>query len=242
MAISDEQKALWEVLRALNRRSEAWLRRATGLTAWRVASAKFTRLTDDNLTTLLLSQGKFGEFPEGQVVFLRPPSKDTTAVAALWCRWDHRNEAAVRSGFYLGQWSVAPSAPLQLREDESEGNLPAKALAGTIVFWGYRFESPEPKGANHKFYHVQPCRSLGKKDDPMAHALPFSDRNPTFPIAAETCVELILCLFLALYGMEEFNSLRNELVSMPSNRRLQPLVAALAKIRDLHRPAYVADD
>lgn len=224
-----EQAAVWHVLRALRRRGDEYIRHKltkAAEPAWNIAKAKFSQMTLQQLNDLLINPGAEGSFEPASVVFLHPPGKDVSSVAALWCKWDYETEA-VGSGFYFGQWMAIP--------DPAAPPAAGKTVTG---FVGYRFESPEPKGSNHRYFHVQPCRSLGKKDDPIAQALPYSDRTPTFPVAARNSVELMLCLYMALYGLDEFKMLRNSLMGDAAMRKNIPLMDALKTILTLDRPEY----
>ena len=63
-------------------------------------------------------------------------------------------------------------------------------------------------GTNHNYYHAQPCRSTGQKDDEVEMALPISYRMPTWPIAATCALELLLCFVASMYGMNGLRQLK----------------------------------
>ena len=61
-----------------------------------------------------------------------------------------------------------------------------------VAFLGFRYETPED-GDNHDYYHAQPCQSMGDGvRSRWTNALPISERNPTFPLAAQSSLELLL--------------------------------------------------
>ncbi len=126
--------------------------------------------------------------------------------------------------FYYGAWRMASPHPRPL---EDCGKVPQ--------FLGYRFEPPEARGVKHGFYHSQPCQSMGEKGLPDPYAMDVVDTDPTWPLAASNATELLLCLVLALYGVEEFRRIRADLLADPGGQRNTLLrsgldvVAGLAK-------------
>lgn len=224
MAAADEQKAIWHVLRLLRTDGDDWSRHhrpKAAIPAVRVAEGKFTPLEEAELEAHLIHRGKKGEFEENQVVFLKPPAKDPSAVAGVWCRWDYE-KTPPRCGFYFGLWSAQPPFP--------KADPPSDDLHTGFV--GYRFETPED-GDNHNFYHAQPCRSLGAKDDPIEHAIPISQRDPTFPLAAGNALELLLCLVTSLYGMNGLLALQDKVLSDTKAQRNELIVKALSTVLGL---------
>ncbi|MDR6530260.1 hypothetical protein J2800_000996 [Caulobacter rhizosphaerae] len=226
MATTDEQKAIWHVLRLLRSEGEDWSRhnRPTAATAAvRVAEGKFTALDDAELKTHLIHRGRRGQFDENQVVFIRPPAKDPSAVAGVWCRWDYE-KTPPRWGFYYGLWSAQPPFP--------KADPPTEDLHTGFV--GYRFETPED-GDNHNFYHVQPCRSMGAKDDPIEHAIPISQRDPTWPLAADSALELLMCLVTSLYGMKGLLALQEKVHEDLVLRKNTLIIRAIEMMLGLRR-------
>lgn len=224
MAAADEQKALWYVLRLLRSDGDDWQRHRqpqAATPAARVAQGKFTALQEYELTSHLIHRGKTGQFEENQVIFLVPPGKDRSAVAGVWCRWDYE-KTPPRCGFYYGMWSAQPPFP--------KTDPPTEARH--IGFVGYRFETPED-GDNHNFYHAQPCRSMGDKDDPIEHAIPISQRDPTWPLAARNALELLLCLVTSLYGMKGLVELQNRVLDDPELRKNALITEALTTVLGL---------
>jgi hypothetical protein len=225
---ADEQKALCHILRLLRAEGDDWSRHhrpAAATAAVRIAEGRFTPLDEGELEAHLIYKGKkTGKFEESQIVFLKPPATDPSAVAGVWCRWDFETTPP-SCGFYYGVWSAQP--PFPKADPESKERHTA--------FVGYRFETPED-GDNHNFYHAQPCRSMGAKDDPIEHALPISNRDPTWPIAAENALELLLCLVTALYGMRGLADLQNRVLVDPKTRSNTHITTALNRILDLRRP------
>ncbi|CAO3417860.1 hypothetical protein [Azospirillum doebereinerae] len=169
--------------------------------------------------------GKKGSFDEARVIYLKPPVKEDTAVAALWCRWDYEKPLP-RCGFYFGLWSAQSAFPKPAED--------AGVVERHVAFTGYRFETPE-EDDNHNYYHAQPCRSMGRKDDEIDVALPVSNRIPTWPIAAAGALELLLCLVTSLYGMKGLRELRDKLHEDAKARQNKLLIAALKSVAALSR-------
>lgn len=190
MAIADEQQAIFVVLRQLLIDRPASPRSDTVL---RVARVQFSPLGRYDLDPL--EYQSTGQFPVDRVIYMEPPSSEKLAVAALWCRWDF-NADLPRCGFYLGIWSAQRGFP----NPNSGHKHPA--------FTGFRYETPED-GDNHDYYHAQPCRSMGG-DEAVRCALPISPRVPTFPLAAQSSLELLLCLFTSGYGMADMKKLQSK--------------------------------
>ena len=116
----------------------------------------------------------------------RAPRREHSAVTAVWCQWDF-NADVPKCGFYFGIWSEQDALP-----NPVDGKFTA--------FWGFRYETPE-EGHNHDYYHAQPCQSMGNREV-VAHAVPVSTRYPTFPLAATSSLELLLCFFVSIYAMD----------------------------------------
>ncbi len=224
---TDEQKALCYVLLALRQRGEEWLRRGApgAVAAISSARAKFDAVTSFELESLLMHRSGEGQFEDSKVIFLVPPAKETNAVAALWCRWNFDKDLPA-CGLYFGIWSAQPPFP---RDPDSHN--PQRHTA----FVGYRFETPDPND-NHNYYHVQPCRSMGRKDDEVAQALPISNRMPTWPIAADCVLELLLCLVISIYGMQGLQELKDALSGDPTARQSRHLRDAFDSVLSLTRP------
>jgi hypothetical protein len=171
-----------------------------------------------------------GGFEETKVIYLLPPAKEDAAVAAIWCRWDYEKDLP-RCGYYFGLWSPQPPFPAPSDRRRADDHH--------IAFVGYRFETPEDD-KNHNYYHAQPCRSMGRKDDEIECALPVSNRAPTWPVAARSALELLLCLVTALYGMDGLRRLKVSLDEDVSARQNRQLSIALAAVLDLSWPKATA--
>jgi hypothetical protein len=227
MAPADEQRAIWHVLRLLRSDGAVWLRESQPRKANRahkVAMGKFSALEELDLERHLIFSGRKGQFGESQIVFLKPPAKHPSAIAGVWCRWDYQ-KSPPRCGFYYGMWSAQPPFP---KADPPSGEL-------HTGFVGYRFETPED-GDNHNFYHAQPCRSMGDKDDLIDHAIPISHRDPTWPIAAGSALELLLCLVTSLYGMKGLVDLQNRVLEDPALRNNDLIKRAFTAVLGLRIP------
>jgi hypothetical protein len=230
-----EQKALHQVLERLRKSGEDWLRHRakSAEKPHKVALGRYSALSESDLINALMHGGLKGEFDTTKVIFFEPPPKEVGSVAALWCRWDYGHELP-RCGFYFGLWSSETAFPAP-----KDGNQAEKHVA----FIGYRFETPED-GTNHNFYHAQPCRSMGRKDDEVEVALPVSSRMPTWPIAAANALELLLCLVAALYGLDGVRDVRIKLfqdVKLRANGDLRKaLDTAIDKVLSLGYPTKAA--
>jgi hypothetical protein len=225
LATTEEQKAICHVLHALRAAGDDWVRRrlSNPARALKTAQSKFSAIARRELETLLMHGTPKGSFDDTKVLFLEPPAKEGTAVAALWCRWDYEQDPP-RCGFYLGLWSLQPPFP-----KPSDG----ASVRHHVAFIGYRFETPE-YGTNHNYYHAQPCRSMGQKDDQIESALPISYRMPTWPIAATCALELLLCFVASMYGMNGLQRLQDDLnsdVAARSNRLLQSAMKEIFGLR-----------
>lgn len=119
-------------------------------------------------------------------------------------------------------WS---SAQNQVEEGDDED-------ARSIVFLGFRYETPE-EGDNHNYFHAQPCRNMGGREAPVVHALPVGERNPTWPLAAASALELLLCLFTSLYGLRGLAELESDIQQSAGIRSQRLLLDSVSRIRRL---------
>ena len=184
------------------------------------AAGSFSPLTEWQLDAYLLHRRR-GEFNEAEAIYIQPPPREKHTIAAIWCRWDF-DLPLPRCAFYLGLWSAKPPTP------------GADSSATRPVFLALRYETPED-GDNHNFYHAQPCRSMGSRDRQMGNALPVPERNPTFPLAAESSLELLLCLVTSIYGMRGLTTLKSSLSEQAAIRRNDTLWRSLDRILGLKR-------
>lgn len=176
----DERKSIWYVLRELYRGGQHWIRSTQGSGEVRLAAEKrFSRLGERDLERHLRHGAASGDFGQ-HALYVKPPRLECTAAAAIWCRWDFGNEVAA-CWFYLGLWLAERG------------------------FVGFRYEMPQ-EGSNHNYFHSQPCQSIGSREDPIPEALDVPERNPTLPLAANSALELLLCLVVSIHGM---NGLRD---------------------------------
>lgn len=73
---------------------------------------------------------------------------------------------------------------------------------------GFRFESPNPDGQEHNYFHAQPTRVVrGDPEDEMDTPVWLSDRTPTFPLDASSWAELTLATLTSLYARERTSEL-----------------------------------
>ena len=220
--------AIFSVLSLLLTNGEEWTRyqQKSSMEAKKVtdvAKGKFTPLRKNELENRILHSGKCGQFGDAEVIYIKPPAKENSAVAAIWCRWNFDLNPA-RCWFHFGIWSAQPSFPVP---DTSDGlKYPA--------FLGFRYEAPEI-GINHNYYHVQPCQSLGPKHNVILQALPISQRNPTWPLPADSSLDLLLCLVTSLYGMRGLTELAEKVQKDSVMRNYKTLNKSLNKILNLQK-------
>lgn len=218
MARTDEQQAIFAVLRQLLTDGVDWKRRnASAPREVSKEAQQFTPLKEYELEWIG-SQSR-SQFKAENVIHIAPPSE--SAVAALWCRWDF-DEAPSICGFYFGIWSAQPAFP-----NLNVGNK-------HTAFIGFRYETPEV-GDNHDYYHAQPCRSMGDTD--VVCSLPISPRFPTFPLVAQSSLELLLCLMTSVYGMDGLKELQSKVSGIPSMRRNTLLCNSIQRILELKQRA-----
>ena len=221
MALKEERNAILFVLLFLHRSGEEWRRsqQTSGTTAAiNVAMGGFNAITNRDLERYILFRDIKGRFESDEVIYVRPPAKEENTAWALWCRWDFAGDSA-KCGFYLGTWWRTRMRTLCTGSCE-EG----------IAFVGYRYETPE-QGNNHNYFHVQPCRSMGDRDQKVPQALPAHERNPTWPLAANTALDLLLCVVTSLYGMSGLKKLQDEVEESTAFRRNRQLLDSVKRLR-----------
>ena len=125
-------------------------------------------------------------------------------MAALWCKW--RFDGALKGcRFYVGIW------------------------LGDGRFIAFRFEPPE-RGDNHNYYHSQPCRNMGWEGTPDYGAMRVPERNPTWPLPAESSLDLLLCLVVSIQGMIGLRNLKQRIDRGGGGRRNKLLATAFKKM------------
>lgn len=89
---------------------------------------------------------------------------------------------------------------------------------GTAISYGYRYETPEARGAegktsNHGYFHAQPLREVrtAKRGAMRLPGCPaaFPDDAPTFPLDCDDPLGLLLCAVVSIYGVREFAEINN---------------------------------
>ena len=189
----DERKSIWYVLRELYRGERHWIRNTQGSDEVRLAAEKrFSPLGEPDLERHLRYGAARGDFGQ-QALYLKPPRLECSAAAAIWCRWDFGNQMAA-CWFYLGLWLAERG------------------------FVGFRFEMPQEDN-NHNYFHSQPCQTIGSREDPIPEALPVPERNPTWPLAASSSLELLLCLVVSVHGMNGLRELKTIMMNDPAMRQ-----------------------
>ena len=107
-------------------------------------------------------------------------------MAAIWCKW-HFHGVRMDCWFFLGIW------------------------LGDGQFIAFRFEPPE-RGDNHNYYHSQPCRNMGWEGTPDYGAMRVPERNPTWPLPAESSLDLLLCIVVSsIQGMIGLRNLKQRI-------------------------------
>ena len=224
MSATDEQKAIVTVLGLLLQQGEEWIKYAESASrdAMILLRRRFTPLKRQELdNSIVHGRDRRGQFGENRAIFIKPPEKEKRAAAAIRCHWNLDGDRP-RWGFYFGMWSEPPKRP----ENEEEQDR------RQIVFVGFRYETPGEDNI-HDYYHAQPCRSMGDMDSPIVQALPISERNPTFPLAAKSALELLLCLVVSLYGMNVLIEWEKRISGDPSLRGQRLLLTTMRKFREL---------
>lgn len=216
MATLEEQKAIYQILVYLREGGIKEIRRGEerGRSGSTMRAIRFSEADEKHISSSMLYGGRKGSLDKRHLVPIIPPSKEKDAVAALWYEWDFTQDEKPDVGYYVGLWN-----PVTL-----ESNNQAKA---GVRFVGYRYESPEKKGDDHKYYHSQPCRSMGAKSDEIEEALPISHRAPTWPLPARCPVELLLCVLLSLYGMNGLKAFDKWVLENSTARQIVKLRNAL---------------
>ena len=217
MAVTEEQRAILEVLRLLLIEGEGWARSVKSEHTGEAESASFriNPLNEQELKNHLLYSGPTGSFGNKEAIYVKPPNSEKNSFAALWCRWDFDSERPT-CGFHFGVW------------------FSRVELGDRTAFVGYRYETPEV-GDNHNYYHAQPCRSMVTHQDSFSEALPVSQRYPTFPIAADSSIELLLCLVTSIHGMSGLRDLESSVKQDPALRKKSCLTGPLSHVISLQR-------
>ena len=206
----DERRAIRDVLKALLLEGEQWIREQPSAGAPR-SNSRFTGLKQRQLDSYL--HRRHGAFGPGEVIRVKPPPREAH-MAALWCKWRF-DGTRVGCWFYLGIW-----------------------LDGG-QFIAFRFEPPE-QGDNHDYYHCQPCRTMGWKGAPEYNALPVPERNPTWPLAASSSLDLLLCLVVSIQGMIGLRTLKQRIDKQGMPRRNKRLTAAFERMIGHSKKAHAS--
>lgn len=158
------------------------------------------------------------QFPKDTFIPLEPSNYTKGGFAFLWCRWDLPGSNAC--GFYYGHFRMAPRQ--QVEGELTGGNVPQ--------FIGYRYESPNPGGDEHRFFHAQPTDSMDPAADRIACALPCPVDAPTFPLPVQTIVGLLLCLVLSVLGKKRLDEIIAELRTSRQTQRNSYLNNAITEV------------
>ena len=100
-------------------------------------------------------------------------------------------------------------------------------------FVAFRFEPPE-RGDNHNYYHSQPCRTMSWEHRPIQGAIDVPERNPTWPLPADSSLDLLLCLVVSIHGMRGLRLLRERVeqdVDMPASGILRKQMEKVMRLQ-----------
>jgi hypothetical protein len=145
-----------------------------------------------------------GSLPSKKILLMPPSGSEDEEILGLWLRWNFDADPfAFR--LFIGQWA---------------------RVEGEKTFIAFRFEAPET-GDKHDYFHCQPCRNFGDKED-VPDAARISEHFPTIPINAENIVELTLCALMSCMGHSDAKKfVRNLLTGSASDNA--PLKAAFSR-------------
>lgn len=146
-----------------------------------------------------------GSFPGKKFLIMQPGAKETEAVLGLWLRWDFREDTH-EFRLFLGQWAVVEKVD---------------------TFGAFRFETPEA-GDVHNYYHCQPCRNFGDKEN-LKNSVLFSERFPTIPLNASNIVELTLCALMAALGRQKTKTFVRSLLRQGTGSENSALKSAYSR-------------
>ncbi len=191
--LSAKVNAFCGLLLALDQKYRLW-RESPGshakqrkLNAAVLASSQFKVIERQRLQNLLEAFRRGGplEFGSGQgFLFLEPPRRLLLPVLSLSLEED-RMSAGV--------------ALFTFKSPEEEG----MAFEESVAAVGFRFETPESKGAEHKYHHVQMIRKFNQDSGPDLPGVPlwFPLSHPAFLISARSPFSLFLGAIISIYGL-----------------------------------------
>lgn len=204
--MDDEREAVRLILDRLKDDGLNWYRRArsTELGAYEGGLPGNFAVLETGEHHAVAKQPK-GQLPAKKILVLRPSGIVGEEVLGLWLRWDF-DDTPFAFRLFIGQWAT---------------------IAGQKTFSAFRFEAPE-KGDKHNYYHCQPCRNFGDREQ-VPNAALVSDHFPTIPINASNIVELTVCALMACMGHQQLKGFfRKLLTSSAADNR--PLKAAFARV------------
>lgn len=175
-----QKEAVFQILNQISQQGMDWYRGAKleQSDLLRSRSSEKYELIDTSELWNIGSQPS-GSFSSKKFLVLEPHTHDKEPFLGIWLRWDFTGERPEFS-LFLGFWSIV--------NDEKS-------------FVAFRFEAPEI-GSEHDYYHCQPCRNFGDKED-LPEAVAISDRFPTIPLNAGNIVELTVCALMSTLGREK---------------------------------------
>ena len=204
--MDDEREAIRLILDRLREDGLTWYRHAKatelGTFEGRVPGSFSVFETGEHHS---VSKKPKGQLPAKKILVMRPSGTDGEELLGLWLRWDFE-DTPFSFRLFIGQWAK---------------------IGGEKTFNAFRFEAPE-KGDKHDYYHCQPCRNFGDREQVQNAAL-VSEHFPTIPINASNIVELTVCALMACMGHKQLKGFfRKLLTSSAADNR--PLKAAFARV------------
>mgnify|MGYP003678000055 CR=1 FL=1 len=199
-----QRKAMISVLRVLSIQGDKWLKnlsKSAKATATLQQAGIADFLTEDYVRGQ--KEIKKGQFPQDRFILIRPPAREVSTVCAVSCVWDFETDFPDFGG-YLGIWTPNPMPIVEINVEQKR----------PIVFLGYRFETPDNTGTMHKFFHLQPCRSMDRGRRELPIAVPHHDVMPTIQLSAYEPADLLVNLAISLYGRDYIPDLVVELGKM----------------------------
>lgn len=175
--MTEEHDAVVLILDRLKREGLEWYRRAKADDVRmfeRRISGSFSIFEGGEIHTI--GRKPVGNLPPKKILVMHPSGREEEAILGLWLNWNFEADP-FEFRLFVGQWSE---------------------IDGSKTFIAFRFETPE-RGDEHDYYHCQPCRNFGDKEQ-VPNAALVSHRFPTIPINASNIVELTVCALMACMG------------------------------------------
>jgi hypothetical protein len=183
------------------------------LHAWLSDNPVWRRISQPELAVILDSanQSQGDTHYQRAWIYLPSPSRGTMRIALMNVDWDFLGGGS-RAGFQVaGFWR--------------DGDGTCRATA-------WRFEGPETSAddgspSHHGYFHAQPCQRLRTRHGDVAVGLDpaqaWPSDGPTFPLDAQSPIDLLVCVLVALYGRRQAAELVRESGQVDIEQRLRGL-------------------